>query len=47
MPYEREMHDSLEQIQGKKERGEEVIIEGLGANFKRNQLIREGDIGVK
>ena len=47
MPYEREMHDSLEQIQSKKERGEEVIIEGLGANFKRNQLIREGDLGGK
>jgi len=45
MPYERVMHDSLEQIQGRKEKGEEVIIiEGMGKNSKRNQLIREGDL---
>jgi len=45
IPYERVMHDSLEQIQGRKEKGEEVIIiEGMGKNSKRNQLIREGDL---
>ena len=45
MPYERKMHDTLEQIQGKKEKGEEVIIiEGMGKNSRRNQMIREGDM---
>ena len=47
IPYEREMHDSLEQIEGRKQMGEEVIIEGVGENFKRSQKIREGDLDGK
>ena len=41
------MHDSLEQIEGRKQMGEEVIIEGVGENFKRSQKIREGDLDGK
>ena len=47
IPYERKMHDSLDQIRGRKEMGEEVIIEGMGKNYKRNQQIQEGDIDGK